>query len=496
LAVCPYEGAFSISGDFVPLWGPYLTGVSETGITINWKTENEMQGLVRYATDAYYQQHGGYSHVVSDPPAQLHHVTLSGLNPDTKYHYQIQVQGESTGDATFTTLGSESFTCIVYGDSQEQAPYYTQLERHKIVADRIAEEEGISFVLHAGDLVCDADDLEEWGRFFEAARQMLAKIPIFPVLGNHEGNSINYYEAFGVEQWYSFDCGNAHFSLLDSNLSIAAQEEWLGTDLDIAADWKFAVYHHPPYSSSPKNWGGWLHTRTFWEPLFIENGVNAVFNGHVHAYERYWENGIHYAVLGTGGGPCYQLEEAKIVGYRNSFEYTLGYARVTVNGDEAFMDVIKVADISPDDGEVVQIYPPNTVFERVDLRPEPYAAEDSLTVTSNVVFPTVGIMVEPDTIDYGDISPGESSNIEMVMITNTGTLDAGVTLEVAGTDPVARDFFEQSLYIDNNPYDITAVIASIARDQVVDIATQLHVPENWNEMGMHEVQYIFWAEAL
>jgi hypothetical protein len=495
LAVCPHAQASVEDGDLVPLWGPYLTSVSETGITINWKTEDASQGIVRYATDAYYQQHGGYSHVISDAPQQLHHVELSGLSADTKYHYQLQVQGERTADTTFTTLGSESFTFIVYGDSQEQLPLFTQLERHKIVADRIAAEDDISFVLHAGDLVSNPDDLEEWGRFFEAAREMLAETPIFPVLGNHEGNSANYYDAFGVEPWYSFDCGNAHFAMLDSNLSIAVQAEWLAEDLDGDADWKFAVYHHPPYSSSPKNWGGWAHTRTAWEPLFVEDGVNAVFSGHVHAYERYWENGIHYAVLGTGGGPCYKLEEAKIAGYRNSFEYTLAYARVTVDSDQAFMDIIKVADISPDNGEVLHIYPPDTVFERVNLQPEPFAAEASLLVTTRVALPTVGIMVEPDYIDYGDISPGESSDIVAVNITNTGKLDANVTLEVTGADAIARAFFELSLYIDDNPYDIAAVIAFIESGQAASVDTWLQVPGDWEAAGVQEAQFIFWAEA-
>jgi hypothetical protein len=138
--------------------------------------------------------------------------------------------------------------------------------------------------------------------------------------------------------------------------------------------------------------------------------VNAVFNGHVHVYERCYENGIHYAVLGIGGGPCYKLAEEKIDGYRNSFENTLGYARVTVNGDEAFMEVIKVANVSG--YEVSYIYPPNTVFESVDLSPELLSLSTSLVATTNLIMPSV----------------------------------------------------EQSLYIDDGLYDLVTVIASIGVD--------------------------------
>jgi hypothetical protein len=116
--------------------------------------------------------------------------------------------------------------------------------------------------------------------------------------------------------------------------------------------------------------------------VFVAGGINAVFNGHVHVYERYYEDGIHYAVLGIGGGPSYMLAEEKIDGYRNSLENTLGYARVTVDGNTAFMEIIKVADVSGN--ETTYIYPPNTVFERVDLSPEPLFSKTSLKVTANI----------------------------------------------------------------------------------------------------------------
>ena len=47
-----------------------------------------------------------------------------------------------------------------------------------------------------------------------------------------------------------------------------------------------------------------------------------------------------------------------------------------------------------------------------------------------MTIPTVGIELDRDSIDYGDIGPGESSDEETVGITNTGTQDIDVTLEV------------------------------------------------------------------
>jgi predicted phosphodiesterase len=486
--------------EVVPLWGPYLTGVSETGISVNWKMEGETEGSVEYATEAFYSAASTYSSSVPDSVKELHHVMLTGLQADTTYHYRVRVGEDYTADHTFTTLGADRFTFIVYGDTREQAPMSTQLERHKLVADRIAEEEDVSFVIHTGDLVYDGDDLEEWGRFFEAGRRMLDGIPIFPVAGNHEDYSPNYYEIFGVPQWYSFDSANAHFSMLDSNdgADLDVEAAWLANDLSVDADWKFAICHHPLYTSDRYHWGGDPDLRDHWEQVFMENGVNAVFNAHMHAYERYWENGIHYVVLGIGGAPSYELADEKIDGYRNSLEHTLGYARITVDGGEASMEVIKVAELSVDNREVVNVYPPGTVFERVSLSGEGSEGEKAsscLTARANVTLSSVGIALDRDSIDFGDIEPGQNSPVETVEVTNTGSENVSVTLEVAGENDAAQSFYEQSLYVNNDLYGIDQVIASILTGGSQSVDTQLRVPASWDGPGEQRATFTFWATA-
>ncbi len=486
--------------EVVPLWGPYLTGVSETGISVNWKTEGETWGSVEYASEAFYSANSTYSSSVPDSVKELHQVMLTGLQANTTYHYRVRAGEDYTADHTFTTLGADRFTFVVYGDTREQAPMFTQLERHKLVADRIAEEEDVSFVIHTGDLVCDGDDLEEWGRFFEAGRRMLDGIPIFPVAGNHENYSPNYYEIFGVPQWYSFDSANAHFSMLDSNdgADLDVEAAWLANDLSGDADWKLAVCHHPLYTSDRNHWGGDPDLRDHWEQVFMENGVNAVFSAHMHAYERYWENGIHYVVLGIGGAPSYELADEKIDGYRNSLEHTLGYARITIDGDEASMEVIKVADLSVDNREVINVYPPGTVFETVRLSAEGSDGErasSSLTARANVTLRSIGIALDRGSIDFGDVEPGQNSAVEPVDVTNAGSANINVTLEVAGENAAAQRFYEQSLYVNNDLYGIDDVIASILTGGSQSVDTQLKVPASWNGTGEQRATFTFWATA-
>jgi parallel beta-helix repeat protein len=367
------------------LWGPYVTKTTTNATVINWKTENATTGSVQYATDAYYKAQGTYEQSVADTnESHLHHLNLTNLTPDTVYHYQVCIGNESTDDCTFRTFPLHgSFTFIVYGDSQEPQgdPRATQLTRHKLVADRIAAEENVTFVLHVGDLVNDGSDLEEWNRFFEAARAMMSTTTFYTTLGNHEyasygggpGDPVqNYYDAFGVPEWYSFDCSDAHVTVLDSNdqANVPTETTWLlndlGSDSAANATWKFISFHHPPYSSSAKNYGGWTYFRDLWCPIFINHNVNAVFNGHVHAYERLKADGIHYVVAGTGGGPLYDLREPRIPESQNSLEWTLGYVKITIDADteQVTLEMIAVANLSS--GEV-ELYPPRTVFETVIL---------------------------------------------------------------------------------------------------------------------------------
>ena len=63
-------------------------------------------------------------------------------------------------------------------------------------------------------------------------------------------------------------------------------------------------FHIPPYSSGREH-GSDLGVRAVMEPLFRQYGIDLVFNGHDHDYERSVANGITYIVTGGGGAPLY-----------------------------------------------------------------------------------------------------------------------------------------------------------------------------------------------
>lgn len=362
--------------------GPYLTGTTVNETTVNWLSLLPMGGTVSCAGDAYYRETGGYEQeVTDDADVSLHHVHLTGLQPGTTYHYMVTVGRETSGDLTFRTFPERGpFTFIVYGDTQEQIPYFTQAQRHAIVAERIAAAEPDAlFVMHMGDTVCVVEDGEEWNRFFAAGKSLFANATVIPVMGNHENNASIWYDTFGMPEWYSFDCGDAHFVVLDSNDWAAPhfdeEAAWLRADLAANQEYRennpaartFVAFHHPPYSSDIRHPGGRTDLRDLWGPIFEAYGVDMVFNGHVHAYQRYAVNGVQYVVAAPGGGLLYNLTDEKTEGYAASAAHELGYVRVTVGEGGVSSVFVPVAAVSMDSRAVTGVFPVGTEFDPVHI---------------------------------------------------------------------------------------------------------------------------------
>jgi 3',5'-cyclic AMP phosphodiesterase CpdA len=168
-----------------------------------------------------------------------------------------------------------------------------------------------SVVFHTGDLVNDGRIQAEWDMFNSITAEMRAQAEFFPTLGNHEEQSQLYFDNFelpGNEQWYSVERNYTHFICLNSCIqtdTLSVQYQWLKNDLESIHDsirFIVAYFHHPPYSTGP-------HTedeqglRQTWVPLFEQYGVDVVFNGHDHDYERSLCGDIYYIVAGGGGAP-------------------------------------------------------------------------------------------------------------------------------------------------------------------------------------------------
>jgi len=159
------------------------------------------------------------------------------------------------------------------------------------------------FVIMVGDNIYGSERPQDFLQKFEKPYQALldAKVPFYAALGNHDDPTQRFYKPFNMngDRYYTYTKGNARFFALDSNYMDEKQLTWLEGELSRSNDhWKIAYFHHPLYSSGGRH-GSETDLRTQLEPLFTRYGVDVVFAGHEHFYERIKpQKGIYYFTEG------------------------------------------------------------------------------------------------------------------------------------------------------------------------------------------------------
>jgi len=202
--------------------------------------------------------------------------------------------------------------------------------------------------------VSDGSDSALWPVFFNIEKNLLNRAAFFPALGNHERNSREFYDFFqvGAVPYYSFDWGNAHFIILNSDIGNAAsspsarerfwqeQTQWLEEDLKLSqkAAFRFVTAHHPPITAVARRQDG-NPKMTALMPMFEQYHVTAGFFGHDHNYQHYLKNGIHYVISGGGGAPLYDVDKPAD-GITQKVVSTEHFVRIRVSGKMAHVDAI------------------------------------------------------------------------------------------------------------------------------------------------------------
>lgn len=200
-----------------------------------------------------------------------------------------------------------SLTFAVIGDSGTgKAGQFAVARQMKAACDKNRFE----FVLMLGDNIYANGAAKNFKKKFELPYAPLLDdgVQFYASLGNHDVRSgreaQTHYKHFnmGGRSYYSFSKGDVEFFALDSTKMDAAQLAWLKVNLQASsARWKVAFFHHPLYSSGKRH-GSEMKLRTTLEPLFTRFGVQVVFSGHDHFYERIQpQQGVQYFVQGASG---------------------------------------------------------------------------------------------------------------------------------------------------------------------------------------------------
>jgi predicted MPP superfamily phosphohydrolase len=161
-------------------------------------------------------------------------------------------------------------------------------------------------VIMLGDNMYGSQKPQDFVDKFEQPYKALldAGVRFYASLGNHDDQTNRFYKFYnmGGERYYTYVKGNVRFFVLDSDLLDSKQLAWIEAALkDSSDEWKICYFHHPLYSDG-RTHGSQVDVRVVLEPLFVKYGVNVVFSGHDHVYERIKpQKGIYYFVSGAGG---------------------------------------------------------------------------------------------------------------------------------------------------------------------------------------------------
>ena len=201
------------------------------------------------------------------------------------------------------------------------------------------------FVLMMGDNLYGGESARDYREKFENVYKKLLedKVKFYATLGNHDEANQRLYEHFNMEgkEYYRLKKGNVAFYSLNSNYMDKGQVKWLEDELSKDnSEWKIAFFHHPPYSSGKKH-GSDTALREVVEPIFLKYGVNVVFAGHEHFYERIKpQKGIYYFISGAGGKlrPGDVKKGSPLT--EKAFDQDLSFMLLEVVGDQLHFQVI------------------------------------------------------------------------------------------------------------------------------------------------------------
>ena len=227
--------------------------------------------------------------------------------------------------------------------------------------------------------------------FFEPYRELIRRLVFWPVLGNHDVRTAGgrpWRDAFwtpannpaGSEHYYSFDHGNAHVVVLDSNASLepdSPQAVFLDDDLGAhGARWTFVAFHHTIYTSGTRH-GSDLARRAALVPVLDRHAVDVVFMGHEHVYERTIPlrgdvaaapgEGTVYVTTGGGGRDVHTPHGTA---FTAAAEGVLHFVRISVDGDTLELEMVR------DDG---------SIGDRLGITKPPSTHTPSLAVTTTTI---------------------------------------------------------------------------------------------------------------
>ncbi|WP_444320652.1 fibronectin type III domain-containing protein [Megasphaera sp.] len=324
-----------------------ITADSTTSRTFMWQSDYaEENPVVEYrqaGDDDSLMQLPASSDAFSDDgmTTYIHTAAVSNLKPGTAYEYRVGAGDKRSDWQSFHTAQGHDFKALIFPDSQS-SDYSDWAATAQPAWQR---NQDAQFFINMGDLVDNGQDHYQWNAWFDVVGDMIARIPVVPLLGNHETYDKDwkvrmpeaYLHLFALpridrekyqNQFYSFDYGDVHFVVLNTQSQELADFEpsldedevaWFKEDMaKTTKKWKIVLMHKDPlqygFANRPQpREEGFSPEGRLWMPLFDQYGVDAVLSAHLHTYRdrghirnfQRDESGPLYLITGVAGNVQY-----------------------------------------------------------------------------------------------------------------------------------------------------------------------------------------------
>lgn len=324
-----------------------ITADSTTSRTFMWQSDYaEENPVVEYrqaGDDDSLMQLPASSDAFSDDgvTTYIHTAAVSDLKPGTAYEYRVGAGDKRSDWQSFHTAQGHDFKALIFPDSQS-SDYSVWAATAQPAWQR---NQDAQFFINMGDLVDNGQDHYQWNAWFDVVGDMIARIPVVPLLGNHETYDKDwkvrmpeaYLHLFALpridrekyqNQFYSFDYGDVHFVVLNTQSQELADFEPSLDEDEVAwfkevmakttKKWKIVLMHKDPlqygFANRPQpREEGFSPEGRLWMPLFDQYGVDAVLSAHLHTYRdrghirnfQRDESGPLYLITGVAGNVQY-----------------------------------------------------------------------------------------------------------------------------------------------------------------------------------------------
>ena len=453
-AMIPAAFAADTASGFVI--GPYLLAPKTTSMVAVWETSGSEPTTIRFGTDA--NALGDAVTVERDPEApayggvqtNIYRYKFSELTPGTRYYYEVALANGEVSRGTFRTL-EENPTEIRYISITDTHKFDTKATFDAAVADYDP-----AFIIHGGDMVEGTGTQKEQYAFWFNSGEFIHNYPVVYACGNHDFS--DYFDMYVIDTQteeygsavagnISFDYGNVHFDLMDSNPwalfqmnaetsggkmdaatadKIEKSVQWLKDDLAKNQDkaFRILVMHHPisdPYTK--------MHIASVAE----EGHVDMMLAGHTHSYARAVSDQPT-----VGAGTIYLThQDSRAVSAKGSY--------MTHTIKDGVLTTQNMANGGVVGTTVTAVDKQQLAYSNISIQSGPVPCNSEIEISATITNTGKGMAAAVIPVDdngtikyiYGDLESdsGLSTSGEPVRVSSNGvkTLEPGESIELSGT---------------------------------------------------------------